>query len=163
MITNGGSSWRRRTRMAARRAILAAGAAVFTCQAVPPTFAAQVADEAKKTVWAGAYSTEQANRGKVAYRVNCATCHREDMSGSDNAPGLATPEYIRSWNGRSVNELFTLISTFMPLDTPGSLDKKTYLDITALVLQANHFPAGSQDLPSDEASLQQIGIGPEQK
>ena len=143
--------------------IVGASVTALTLWSVPAATVAQGAGELGKTVWGGVYNADQAGRGKDAYLANCAACHRPDLMGADNAPALATLDYIRSWDGRSVYDLFTLISTFMPLDKPGSLDKNVYLDITTFVLQANHFPAGSQELPSDDASLRQIAMVPKPK
>src|SRR5436190_14089029 len=44
----------------------------------------------------------------------------------------------------------------MPQDAPGKLTPTQTADIVAYILQAGKFPTGASELPSNEASLQQI-------
>jgi mono/diheme cytochrome c family protein len=107
------------------------------------------AQSAASSVWGGAYTTEQAERGKAAYATNCAACHGPALTGGDSAPPLSGGVFLNNWNGTTTGELFSRIHDTMPASDPGSLSGKTVSDIEAFMLQANGFPAGAGALPSD--------------
>jgi hypothetical protein len=46
----------------------------------------------------------------------------------------------------------------MPANDPGSLNNAETAQVLAYILSFNQFPAGAGPLPSDDASLGQIGI-----
>jgi hypothetical protein len=46
----------------------------------------------------------------------------------------------------------------MPYDSPGALSDQQYTDIVAYMLELNGVPAGTTELPADEAGLSQITI-----
>jgi hypothetical protein len=62
------------------------------------------------------------------------------------------------WEGRSLGELFTKMSTEMPTDQPGSLSQQSYAAILAFILQSNEFPAGDNELSSSSDALASILI-----
>jgi hypothetical protein len=62
------------------------------------------------------------------------------------------------WEGRTLGELFTKMSTEMPTDQPGSLSQQSYAAILAFILQSNEFPAGDNDLSSSANALASIQI-----
>ncbi|GMV05329.1 MAG: hypothetical protein AMXMBFR53_16080 [Gemmatimonadota bacterium] len=93
----------------------------------------------------GLYSDTQADRGRDAFRASCAECHySSEFRGS---------QFQFAWRRRSVGDLFTEIVRNMPEDAPGSLEDQVYVDIVAYILQLNGFPAGSRELPPDQAVL----------
>jgi cytochrome c len=114
----------------------------------------------KRSVWDGVFTQPQAVRGAESYRYSCATCHGPDLEGDAgrDVPALYGEEFVGGWNGRTIKDLFNLVSKAMPKDSPGSLKPETYADVVAFLLQANEFPAGAQELPIDPASLERIGI-----
>jgi mono/diheme cytochrome c family protein len=77
-----------------RRALVAAAAVMTTAIASVATYAQAPAG----SVWAGAYSAEQATRGKAAYGDNCAACHGPTLTGGDSAPPLAGSNFLNNWN-----------------------------------------------------------------
>jgi mono/diheme cytochrome c family protein len=107
------------------------------------------AQSAANSVWNGAYTTEQADRGKAAYATNCAACHAPGLTGGDSAPPLSGGVFLNNWNGTTTGDLFTRIHDTMPASDPGSLGGKTVSDIEAFIFQANGFPAGTTPLPTD--------------
>ena len=111
-----------------------------------------------KSVWDGAYSAEQAKRGATQVASKCATCHGAELHGGPGAPGVAGPEFLFSWNGKSAAELFDYIKTNMPPGEPDSMSAQRYADIVAAVFQANGFPAGPAELSADEKGLADIKI-----
>jgi mono/diheme cytochrome c family protein len=104
---------------------------------------------------AGVYSEGQAKRGGVEYVKQCASCHGEDLSGAHQAPALVGPTFVLNWATRSVGDLVERMCTTMPQGDPGTLSRKTCLDITTFLLEANEYPAGEQELEDSEA-LQQL-------
>jgi mono/diheme cytochrome c family protein len=109
-------------------------------------------------VWAGVYSDVQAQRGGSEYQKRCASCHGDDLAGRDQAPGLSGNDFMSSWSGQTVDDLFEVVQASMPADHPGSLTREQNADIIAFLLKSNQFPAGSSDLPSNAAVLKQITV-----
>jgi len=116
------------------------------------------AQTADKSVWSGAYTDEQAARGKDAYAANCATYHGESLAGIDVAPPLTGATFLNNWNSTTAGDLFTRIKTTMPLNAPDTLSGKTVSDIEAFIFQSNGFPAGQVALPSNPAMMAGVKI-----
>lgn len=104
----------------------------------------------------GAYTAAQAERGDAEYRKNCASCHKDDMSGSTEAPALAGEKFMVGWRDSSVGDLFDLVRTTMPYDQPNSLDPRAYVDIVAAMLQRNNYRAGTEELRADTDALKNV-------
>ena len=128
-----------------RVALIAAAAMLTTAIASVATHAQAPAG----SVWAGAYTAEQAIRGKTAYAESCAACHGPTLTGGDSAPPLAGSNFLNNWNNTSTADLFARIHDTMPAQDPGSLSGKTVSDIEAFILQTNGFPAGATPLATD--------------
>ena len=116
------------------------------------------AQEPRRTVWDGVYTTAQAERGSTAYAQTCASCHAEDLRGRSTAPSLVEESFLFLWSDMSVGDLFERTRMLMPSDRPNSLARETYADIIAFIVQKNRFPAGSVDLGTDVEALKQILI-----
>jgi len=116
------------------------------------------AQDADRTVWSGVYTTDQAERGKVAYADQCAACHGASLAGVDMAPPLTGSAFLNNWNSTSAGDLFDRIHSTMPLNNPGSLSAKTTSDIEAFLFQANGFPAGQTALPPSQPMMAGIKI-----
>jgi S-disulfanyl-L-cysteine oxidoreductase SoxD len=110
------------------------------------------------SVWDRVYTQEQADRGQTLYNKECASCHAETLTGGESAPALAGDEFLSNWNGLSVGELFERIRTTMPQNNPGKLSRSVNVDIISYLLNANKFPAGKDELPTDTQKLNQIKI-----
>ncbi len=134
------SGWR-----GGRIALLGAAALVTMAVAMIDT----LAQAPGGNVWTGAYTTEQAERGRAACATNCAACHGPSLVGGDSAPALTGGVFLNNWNGTTTGDLFARIHETMPPSAPGSLGGKTVSDIEAFILQTNGFPAGATPLPSD--------------
>jgi len=100
--------------------------------------------EETRSVWDGVYTGAQAKRGTRVFQRHCGDCHQVSEFGGGYD---------------SVYEFFESRET-MPEFTPGTLSAKAYADLTAYVLEANGFPAGDEELGSDQASLEAIRFGP---
>jgi cytochrome c5 len=116
---------------------------------------------AKRSVWDGVYTDEQARRGEVQYGRTCEMCHGSDLSGNDveEVPALVWDAFLTNWSGRTVKDLVESVSRSMPpRDKPGSLSARAYTDVAAYILQANKFPSGSRELDRDPKALEGIVI-----
>ena len=104
---------------------------------------------------AAAFTAAQADRGLRAYERSCTKCHQSDLQGNQEveAPALAGDAFMSRWKGQPIKDLFEKVSTKMPADQPGSLPADACLDIVAYLLQANKFPAGSDELSLKPESL----------
>ena len=118
--------------------------------------------DAEPTVWDGVFTAQQAMRGEAAYEQECATCHLADLLGDGIAPALAGAAFDFRWSDLSVGDMFAAIRATMPQGAPASLSPQAYADIVSYMLQKNDFPAGDDELPTDEAALDAIMITSEQ-
>ncbi|HWP37593.1 MAG TPA: cytochrome c [Gemmatimonadales bacterium] len=99
----------------------------------------------------GVFTGEQAARGEVTFAQNCAQCHAKSQ--------FTGPAFLKTWNRRSVYEVFDVIRSIMPLDEPGRLTPQQYADVVAYLLRLNNFPPGATELPADAAALRRITFG----
>jgi mono/diheme cytochrome c family protein len=108
----------------------------------------------------GVYTAAQAERGRNEYTTACAHCHSSDLLGDPRleVPSLAEDDFFVRWSGRTVGELFHMISTDMPADRPGRLAKSAYADIVAYILRVNRFPEGMKELGADVTAMNDIVI-----
>ncbi len=127
---------------------------LLTLSTLVPAWAAQQ----PANVWDGAYSVEQALRGKDVFdQRNCVTCHAEDGSaGDDGIPPIKGPYFMTRWDGNTVADIYGFIATNMPRTKPGSLTAQEIADVTAYLLKLNELPAGSTALPADPAAAARV-------
>lgn len=116
------------------------------------------AQSVAKSVNDGVYSEAQAKRGDVLYKEQCATCHGDNLEGSGPMPALAGKDFLASWQGKTVGDLFEKTHTTMPATAPGSLTPAQSADITAYMLAASRYKAGVAELEPKVEALQQIKI-----
>src|SRR5688572_32145661 len=100
----------------------------------------------RKTVWTGAYTPAQAERGQAQYEQNCSGCHRGNEQLVNPDSRLKGNQFMQRWREDNVESLFSLIKATMPRRDPGSLSDDTYIDIISFLLKENGFPAGEQEL-----------------
>src|SRR5205823_9077498 len=112
--------------------------------------ATSVRAQAPRSTLAGVYSAQQATRGRDVYAGMCRSCHT-----AESHTGVT---FHKTWDGRSLSELFGYISTKMPKNEPGSLAPEEYADLLAYLLKMNQMPAGPTELPADTVALKTIRI-----
>jgi S-disulfanyl-L-cysteine oxidoreductase SoxD len=112
---------------------------------------------AAPSVLAGAYTEEQALRGRTLYYEHCLQCHGETMAGADKAPALAGPQFASTWSGAPLAALVARIAT-MPPEKPASLLEVQRVDILTYVLWYNGLPLGSVPLPAEQDVLMQMTL-----
>lgn len=117
------------------------------------------ANEAPGSVLDGMFTVEQAQRGELIYKAECASCHAADMRGGPAARGLRGVTFQFLWTGKTVADLFNAMREKMPPGQPGVLDDQAYLDVLAAILQRNGFPAGETEIGADAKVLNSMIIG----
>jgi cytochrome c553 len=108
---------------------------------------------------AGVYSADQAQRGAADYTARCAKCHGARLEGLAGPP-LAGTAFLDIWKTQPLSALFSKVHRTMPLESPGTLMPAQSAALVAYILQANKFPAGRTDLPSDDGPLKLIALAP---
>ena len=73
-------------------------------------------------------------------------------------PALAGKDFLASWQGKTVGDLYDKTFTTMPATAPGSLTPAQTADIVAYMLSSSRYKAGAADLESKTEALQQIKI-----
>ena len=135
-----------------KRILLAAACTYLLVCGYTATTAARgqaAAPAASRTVWDGIFTAAQADRGRTLYGAHCAECHGGALQGGEGK-ALAGDVFWMDWRESTVGELLSYISKNMPFSEDGSLagtlSATTYADIVAHILQANGFPASTQEL-----------------
>jgi len=101
----------------------------------------------------GVYTSEQAKSGEQLYAAQCLICHDKKYF----------RPVFKTWDGRTLGLLFTVMSTSMPESNPGALARKDYADILAYILKLNRYKAGDAELDYREGALDEITIAPRKK
>jgi len=68
------------------------------------------------------------------------------------------PLWRATWEGRTLDQIYTKILKFMPDDDPGSLSPAEAASAVAYILQSNGFEAGLIPLPTDDTVLSRIRV-----
>jgi mono/diheme cytochrome c family protein len=114
---------------------------------------------AKRSVWDGVYTAEQAARGQALYKTHCGYCHRDDLIGGGSeagAPALKGPIFTIRWRDQPIAEMFVTIGTTMPQNKPDTLTPQIVIDIISFLLRSNDMPPGSAELPPDLEALKAV-------
>ncbi len=100
-----------------------------------------------RTVWDGAFTADQAERGKAQYSASCARCHGGSLEGGMGRSLVGTT-FLNKWREQSVAELLDYVSKNMPMGQTSTvtLSPPVYADIVAFLLRSNDLPAGSTEL-----------------
>jgi S-disulfanyl-L-cysteine oxidoreductase SoxD len=125
--------------------------AAFLVLAASVTAGAQQAP-GERTTLDSVFNIEQATRGQAVFRDVCASCHTTaEFQGT---------EFVRTWTGRRIFDLFDQVRMSMPMDAPGRLSRQEYVDIIAYVLRLNAYPAGDAPLLPEDDALKLIRVQP---
>lgn len=112
----------------------------------------------QRSIWDGVYTETQAKRGEKIYADSCAGCHGADLAGVGIIAALEGSGFLKSWEGKTVGDLFERQRTTMPTDDPKKLTAEQHADVLAYVLKMNKFPAGASELPRETKALGAIAI-----
>jgi cytochrome c len=113
---------------------------------------------ATRSTLSGVYTAAQADRGQQLFVANCAKCHELGLTSSATIPPLGGEDFMSDFAGMTVADLESRIQNTMPADNPGKLSAAEATDLTAFILQNNHIPPGSTELPADPAVQAQLRI-----
>lgn len=120
---------------------------------------AGASDEEAASLPPATYAEIQAERIQPVYEQQCAECHGAALNGGlIGGPPLRGDYFEQRWSGRSAASLFLYMQSRMPIDRPGALSPQQYVDLLALILQANGHEAVDEELVSDVSVLEQYGI-----
>ena len=128
-----------------RALVLVAALAIVPVQAI--------AQNTDPQIWSGVVSASQAERGSAVFVAQCARCHGQNRSLSDDV-------FMLHWEGLDLGRLFRKIKDTMPPGGKGGLTDAETLDSLAYILQQNRFPDGPLDLTHDDTTLEAIRILP---
>jgi len=94
----------------------------------------------------GAFTAEQAARGRQVYDDHCASCHPADFYEAQ----------LAVWEGTAVSEFLDALIATMPSENPGALAMSQYVDVIAYIFSITGSPAGIQELTIDNAGAVRI-------
>ena len=102
----------------------------------------------QKTTNDGIYSKAQADAAKPKFDKLCSECHAFTVAAKKQEQDLPLGDepFLKKWEGRSLDELLTLIVTTMPNDGSAVVNDAEGLDLLAYVLQQNGFAPGKSAL-----------------
>ena len=131
-----------------------AGIALIACTASASSALAQAngttAAAGARTSMSGIFSQKQASAGRTVYSMQCSACH--------STSAHTGPAFMKSWQGRTVWDLYAFLKDNMPQSEPGALSDEEYIQVVTYMLSLNKMPAGEQDLRVDQALLKAIRI-----
>jgi alcohol dehydrogenase (cytochrome c) len=119
---------------------------------------AQRSGAPSRNVADGVFSQAQALAGWRVYQDRCAACHGVEFAAARGVPPVQGAAFLANWRGRTLAELYTLMSTTMPPGAASTVPEAEHLAALAYILQANGFRAG-EPLTADPAALREIGFG----
>ena len=93
------------------------------------------------------FSAAQAAAGDKLYAAKCSACHGERLEGGAG-PALsgATLTTLSKNTKLTIGDMFTFITTQMPLNDPASLTHDQYVSIMAFILHFNGYKTGTKPL-----------------
>ncbi len=101
-----------------------------------------------KTTNDGIYSKAQADAAKPQFDKLCSQCHAFTVAAKKQEKDLLLGDepFLKKWEGRSLDELLTVIVTTMPNDGSAVISDDEGLNLLAYVLQQNGFRSGKAAL-----------------
>lgn len=103
----------------------------------------------------GVYTAEQAEAGQALYSAQCIVCHGQSLGGGQGPP-LSGASFVAGWSSVPLSDLVTKIRNTMPENAPGQLMPGQVVNLVSYLLQANGFPAGTEELSPDATELSEI-------
>lgn len=105
------------------------------------------------------FTAAQASAGSAAFAAHCSACHGEHLEGGAG-PALTGPNFktLSTKVKASVSDIFTYMTTNMPMNAPASLSHTQYVDILAFILSKNGYHAGGTAMTFASASASSAAI-----
>jgi alcohol dehydrogenase (cytochrome c) len=104
------------------------------------------------------FTADQLSAGRAQYAGACANCHGTTLGGGPGAPPLNGTSFRAHWRLKSAENLVSYMRAKMPPDNPGALADTAYVDLLAVVLNANGVKVGAKPLTSDPALLAKLTL-----
>jgi mono/diheme cytochrome c family protein len=105
------------------------------------------------------FTADQVTRGSDIYADRCVQCHGDTLDNGEFGGAPLNGSYFKKhWAGGSVAALVAFMKAKMPPDRPGSLTDQSYAELAAFLLDANDYPKGDKELPSDTPSQQKLSL-----
>ena len=105
------------------------------------------------------FTADQVTRGSDIYAERCVQCHGDTLDNGEFGGAPLNGKYFKQhWGGGTAAGLVAFMKAKMPPDRPGSLTEQSYADLAAFLLDANEYPKGDKELPSDTASQQKLSL-----
>jgi mono/diheme cytochrome c family protein len=105
------------------------------------------------------FTADQVARGSDIYADRCVQCHGDQLDNGEFGGAPLNGKYFKQhWGGGSVAGLVAFMKAKMPPDRPGSLSDQSYADLASFLLDANDYPKGDKELPSDTAAQQKLSL-----
>ncbi len=105
------------------------------------------------------FTADQVGRGSDIYADRCVQCHGDQLDNGEFGGAALNGKYFKQhWGGGSVAALIGYMKAKMPPDRPGSLGDQSYADLASFLLDANNYPKGDKELPTDAASQQKLSL-----
>jgi mono/diheme cytochrome c family protein len=99
------------------------------------------------------FTKAQQNAGGTTCEKTCSTCHGAQLEGGAGPPLTGHNFKILSTKvGATVGDIFTYMSTNMPMNNPASLSHEQYVNIMTFILSKNGYQAGGAPLTFAAAS-----------
>lgn len=121
-----------------------------------PVFAVQAQRPAPKPLVT--FTAAQAAQGKVLYAHECASCHGNNLSGSEFASALNGNTFSQNWGGKAAEALFIFVHDRMPPAKAGSLTPQATAQLLSFLAQVNGGQAGNAELSTDTAELAVLAL-----
>ena len=90
----------------------------------------------------------QADAGKEAYAVNCASCHGDNLQGL-TGPTLRGNAFLGKWGAgaKTAGDLYSYIHANMPPGASGQIPDETHAALVAFIMRENRGSAPAPHLP----------------
>ncbi len=105
------------------------------------------------------FTAAQAAEGARVYAASCAACHGGHLEGG-SAPSLVGSPFLTQWGqpDRSLDDLFFVIRTIMPLGRARTLSAEQHASVFAYILKQNGYAAGDTALTGGDARLRDLTL-----
>lgn len=98
------------------------------------------------------FTSSQASSGAKQFSQSCAQCHGAHLEGGVG-PALTGPNFqtLSKKVGAKVGDIFTYMTTNMPMNNPASLSHEQYVSIMSYILSQNGYKPGKAALTFQNA------------
>jgi mono/diheme cytochrome c family protein len=105
------------------------------------------------------FTSSQMTAGEKQFSQSCAACHGDHLEGGAG-PALTGPtfETLSKKVGANVGDVFTYMTTNMPLNAPATLSHDQYVSIMAYILSRNGYKPGTKALTFNAAQGSKAAI-----